>query len=54
VLNKAYDSISSGARGIIFGRNIFMSKHPERLIDALNAVINEGVKPEKAVKEFKL
>jgi DhnA family fructose-bisphosphate aldolase class Ia len=54
VLNKAYDSISSGARGIIFGRNIFMSKHPERLIDALNAVINDGVKPVKAAKEFKL
>lgn len=48
VLKKAHDSISQGARGIIFGRNIFMAKNPPALIKALNAVINDGVTPEKA------
>lgn len=54
VLQKAADSVAAGARGIIFGRNIFMAKNPVRLIDALNAVINNNVKPGKAVKEFGL
>jgi len=48
VLKKAHDSIAQGARGIIFGRNIFMAKNPPALIKALNAVINDGVTPEKA------
>ncbi len=45
VLRKAHDSIRQGARGIIFGRNIFMAKDPPRLIAALNAVINDGLAP---------
>ncbi len=48
VLRKAYDSTQQGARGIIFGRNIFMAKNPPALIQALNQVINEGVMPEAA------
>jgi len=54
VLKKAADSVNAGARGIIFGRNIFMAKDPVRLIEALNAVINSGATPEAALKEFGL
>ncbi len=54
VLKKAAASVGAGARGIIFGRNIFMSKHPGRLIEALNAVINDGQSPEKAARSFRL
>lgn len=54
VLKKAADSVHAGARGIIFGRNIFMAEDPIRLIDALNAVINDGMSPEAALKEFGL
>jgi DhnA family fructose-bisphosphate aldolase class Ia len=50
VLKKARDSVAQGARGIIFGRNIFMARNPPALIAALNAVINDGVAPEEAVK----
>ncbi|MCL5072343.1 MAG: hypothetical protein M1308_15860, partial [Actinobacteria bacterium] len=46
VLNKAKVSIDAGARGIIFGRNIFMSENPQNLIKALNEVANNGAKPE--------
>ena len=45
-------SVSAGARGIIFGRNIFMAENPPSLIAALNAVINDGVSPEEAVKSI--
>ncbi len=53
VLQKAHNSIKQGARGIIFGRNIFMADNPPQLIKALNAVINNGSAPEEAVKLLK-
>ena len=54
VLKKAYDSISQGARGIIFGRNIFMASDPIKIVKALNDVINVGVKPEEAAQKYNL
>jgi DhnA family fructose-bisphosphate aldolase class Ia len=54
VLQKAHNSAVRGARGIIFGRNIFMAEEPGKLIEALNQVINGGVKPEKAAETFGL
>ncbi len=54
VLNKAYNTISSGARGIVFGRNIFMADNPSNLIAALNDVINNNLRPEDAIKKYKL
>jgi fructose-bisphosphate aldolase, class I len=50
VLVKARDSVAQGARGIIFGRNIFMAQDPPALIGALNAVINDGIPPEQALQ----
>lgn len=52
VLRKAHDSVRQGARGIIFGRNIFMAKNPPALIAALNAVINDGFDPDEAAKRL--
>ncbi|MFP4384234.1 MAG: class I fructose-bisphosphate aldolase [Spirochaetia bacterium] len=53
VLKKASDSVASGARGIIFGRNIFMADKPKELIAALNRVINNGENPESAYERLK-
>jgi len=53
VLKKAESSVKQGARGIIFGRNIFMAEKPKALIHALNRVINDGITPEKALSEMK-
>jgi len=52
VLLKAKASIDQGARGIIFGRNIFMSEKPSELIKALNEVINNNEEPKKALNKF--
>ena len=54
VLFKAYDSIIQGARGIIFGRNIFMSSNPVKMVSALNLVINKKVTPQEAAEKFNL
>lgn len=54
VLKKAKKSVDEGARGIIFGRNIFMAKNPNALVQALNDVINNNLKPEAAMKKHSL
>jgi DhnA family fructose-bisphosphate aldolase class Ia len=50
VLKKAETSVAQGARGIIFGRNIFLSDNPKSLVGALNSVINDGISPAQAVE----
>ena len=50
VLQKAKDSVAQGARGIIFGRNIFMAEKPAELIAALNDVMNSDRDPRDALK----
>jgi DhnA family fructose-bisphosphate aldolase class Ia len=54
VLEKAYNTIKSGGKGIIFGRNIFMSKNPSALISALDDVMNKGSNPEEVVVKYDL
>ncbi len=54
VLRKADESVKQGARGIIFGRNIFMAKNPKKLVKAIDLVINNGKDPGKAAEEFGL
>jgi len=54
VLKKAYNSVSQGARGIIFGRNIFMAKDPVKLVEALNEVINNNASPSEAAGKYGL
>ncbi|MDD5727570.1 MAG: hypothetical protein PHV59_03310 [Victivallales bacterium] len=54
VLNKAQFSIKQGARGIIFGRNIFMAENPPALIAALNEVINDGIDPQTAARRHEI
>jgi len=54
VLEKAAASVRQGARGIIFGRNIFMAANPPKLIQALNDVMNAGAAPADAAKRHGL
>lgn len=54
VLAKAKASVDQGARGIIFGRNIFMAEKPPELIEALDLVLNAGETPETAAERFGL
>jgi len=54
VLKKAYDCINNGAKGIVFGRNIFMAQSPSLIVSALNEVMNIGLKPEEAAAKYNL
>lgn len=51
-LELAYRAISSGARGVDMGRNIFQSEAPEAMIKAVRAVVHEGFSPERAFELF--
>jgi DhnA family fructose-bisphosphate aldolase class Ia len=50
VLEKAAASARQGARGIVFGRNIFMAANPPNLILALNDVMNAGASSADAAR----
>ncbi len=54
VLEKAAASVRQGARGIIFGRNIFMASDPRKIIQALNDVVNAGCPPAEAARRHGL
>jgi DhnA family fructose-bisphosphate aldolase class Ia len=38
-------AIRSGARGVVFGRNLVQAKDPERFLEALRAVVKDGADP---------
>ncbi len=42
VLARTYALMQQGASGIVYGRNIFQHPHPEKMIQACNAIIHEG------------
>lgn len=54
VLKKASNTVNAGAKGIIFGRNIFMAKNPSNIVAALNSVMNDDVSPEEAASRYNL
>ena len=43
----------NGARGIAFGRNIFQSKEPNKMIDAFQAILKKGASAEEALELLK-
>ncbi|MCB1807834.1 MAG: hypothetical protein KDJ99_22570 [Candidatus Competibacteraceae bacterium] len=47
VLQLASDVVSSGAAGILFGRNIVQSSKPLQLMRALRAVVHDNARPEE-------
>lgn len=51
-LELAYKAISSGARGVDMGRNIFQSEAPTAMIQAVRAVVHQGLSPKDAFAMF--
>jgi putative autoinducer-2 (AI-2) aldolase len=48
----AYKAVSEGASGVDMGRNIFQSEAPVAMIQAVNKVVHESMKPEEAYDLF--
>ena len=51
-LDLAYRAIQSGAAGVYMGRNVFQSEKPEAMIQAVGAVVHQGLKPAEAFQMF--
>ncbi|RPJ71855.1 MAG: 3-hydroxy-5-phosphonooxypentane-2,4-dione thiolase [Acidobacteria bacterium] len=47
-LTMAYRAVTEGAAGVDMGRNIFQSEAPEAMIQAVQKVVHELMKPEQA------
>jgi len=50
-LKLAHDAIAAGARGVVFGRNVFQAKDPAVFLGGLRMVVKDGASPEEAAKE---
>jgi class I fructose-bisphosphate aldolase len=48
-LQNVADAIDAGARGLAVGRNVFQRDDPERILDALEAVVFDEVDPSEAL-----
>jgi DhnA family fructose-bisphosphate aldolase class Ia len=53
VFQMAYDVVQSGAAGITFGRNIWQSEDPQRMVEILNQIVHHGATPEAALKMWR-
>jgi len=52
-LELCYNAINEGAAGVDMGRNVFQSESPVAMIQAVHAVVHEGLKPSAAFELFK-
>ncbi len=52
-LQLAANAIRDGAAGVDMGRNIFQAEHPVAMIQAVRAVVHEGVSPQQALELYR-
>jgi putative autoinducer-2 (AI-2) aldolase len=52
-LELCYNAINEGAAGVDMGRNVFQSESPAAMIQAVHAVVHNGLKPSVAYELFK-
>jgi DhnA family fructose-bisphosphate aldolase class Ia len=52
-LKMAAAGLVAGARGVVFGRNVFESSEPQRFLDALGDVVHKGATPEAAANQHR-
>jgi len=53
-LQRAYDAVQAGARGVVFGRNVIHAKDPARFLAGLKRVVKKGQEPTRVAKELEL
>ena len=53
LLQMVYDSIQAGGAGVAFGRNIFQSKDPIKMVNAISRIVHENQNVEEVLNEYK-
>jgi fructose-bisphosphate aldolase, class I len=51
-LEVVHGAMQGGAKGVVFGRNIWQSRNIQGAISALRAIIHSGVSVDQALREF--
>ncbi|RDI94587.1 aldolase [Meiothermus sp. QL-1] len=49
LLERTYQVLQQGARGIVYGRNIIQHKNPRGMVRALMQIVHQGASPEEAM-----
>lgn len=52
-LELCYNAINDGAAGVDMGRNVFQSESPAAMIQAIHAVVHDGLTPEQGFEKFR-
>jgi len=50
VFQKVREAVDAGARGVVFGRNIYKAESPARMVEALKALVHDGIAAAEAVE----
>ncbi|MGL4519188.1 MAG: 3-hydroxy-5-phosphonooxypentane-2,4-dione thiolase [Phocaeicola sp.] len=51
-LDLCYRAINDGAAGVDMGRNVFQSENPVAMIQAVHAVVHQGIKPAQGLELY--
>jgi fructose-bisphosphate aldolase, class I len=52
ILQRTYDLMQQGAKGIVYGRNVIQHPNPAGMTRALMAIVHDNAKPQDAVKHI--
>lgn len=52
-LELTYNAIQAGAAGVDMGRNVFQSEHPAEMIQAIGAVVHQGLSAKEGYEFFR-
>lgn len=53
ILQRTYDLMQQGARGIVYGRNVIQHANPPGMTRALMSIVHDGATPEQAMQYLK-
>ena len=52
VLKVAKEAVESGAKGIVFGRNVWQNPDMEKLLKALKEIVHEDAEPDRVIEKY--
>lgn len=52
ILQRTWELMQQGARGIVYGRNVIQHPHPSGITRALMAIVHDGASPEQALQHI--
>lgn len=52
ILQRTYDLMGQGAKGIVYGRNVIQHPNPNGITRALMAIVHDGASPEQALEHI--